>query len=691
MSCLLIVWKEDIQPLCHGGGSVGVGEERTFRAGFLGRWRNGDGSVRALWAGRHRACCGRATSRARWVAVLLGLVVGMPCVAQPGNGAAENAGVRLVVAALPTPAQTMAAFEELSALVVAIRAPDTGAFSSAGVPGAASITLRLDGQLLARVTTAGPGCLHEAARQTIEILDQRSRGRSETIKPQTRSETGPDEVLVVLKGPPVRPLLRGLDTERVRISLELAGPLVPFRPKTLDEVDRQLARGLDGVGVRVSSTTEVVFPGAMLTLNIGPGDGLTTAIARATGDVGLGVRGNPDAEPGVLGTSKGAVFFRFRTVHVANPDEGVPPIFLFRGGRVVREREISTASLRLFADLMARNLIARRMTDGTKRGMVGTVLPTLGRFERESASPVEQALAGLALVRYSERFSREDAAWVAARTRAAEILDQLAVIEEGEADPLAGFACAALAVSVFEDVENFGLPGAAASDSVRGFLERCRARLSEGAASMEAVPESERGLVAFALARRAAGTKLVEDVSAAERAVGEVLGGTPLAQLVNQMPWIGWAALALADAKGGAVSSATALREMRETVFAHALSVDAAGPDGGDLVGGIVFSTSGPALPTWQSARPLAFIATMLGDRRVTDAGEVVKEQARLLPSLRFLRQLETDEAAGHLCLWPGGARGGVRVAVWDQRQPADATSLTLLTVCEALRGFEGK
>ncbi len=94
-------------------------------------------------------------------------------------------------------------------------------------------------------------------------------------------------------------------------------------------------------------------------------------------------------------------------------------------------------------------------------------------------------------------------------------------------------------------------------------------------------------------------------------------------------------------------------------------------------------------MPTWQSARPLAFVATMLGDPRLTDSGEVVKEQARLLPSLRFLKQLDADGAAGQMFLTPDRARGGIRAAVWDQRQPADATSLTLLTVCEALRALD--
>lgn len=591
--------------------------------------------------------------------------------------AAENARLPSQVAAppteLPTPAQAMAAFEELSTLVASVRAPEAGAFARKGNPAGASIILRLDGQILARVTTSGAQCVSEAARQTIEILNQRTSVPRAVRKD---AENAPPPVVQ-------KPLLVGLDSERIRVSLELAGPLVPFAPLSFDDVDRELSPGLDGVGARFGDNVSLVFPGTMLTMNLAPGDALASAIAGASGDAGLGVRGNPEAEPGVLAKARGATFFRFRTIHLANPDEGVPPIFLFRGGRVVREREVITASLAAFADSMARNLIARRTSDGA---MVGTPLPTLGRFETGSASQAERALAALALARYAE--GRATPASEVARSRAREILERLAS-EPGDAAK--SFACSALAFAAAGSLNTDRAEGAIENEALRAFMRACHERLLAGSGAMSAVPEGERSLVAFALGRHAAQTKNAEDVRVAEAAAAAVLSSTTPAQLVSQMPWIGWAELAIADAKGAPVGSAAALREVRDAVYAHALSADAAGPDRADMAGGIVFSTAGAALPTWQSARPLAFLATMLGDARLTDAGEVVKEQARLLPSLRFLMQLNADDAVGQMSLRPREARGGIRAAVWDQRQPADATSLTLLTVCEALRSLDRK
>ena len=111
-----------------------------------------------------------------------------------------------------------------------------------------------------------------------------------------------------------------------------------------------------------------------------------------------------------------------------------------------------------------------------------------------------------------------------------------------------------------------------------------------------------------------------------------------------------------------------------------------------DLAGAIVFTKAAAgqrAMPTWQAARPLAFIATMLGDPRLTDDAEVAAELSRLLQSLRFLRQLTASEADGHMYRSPDRAVGGVRASLFDQRMPPEATSLTLIAVCETIRSLE--
>ena len=98
-------------------------------------------------------------------------------------------------------------------------------------------------------------------------------------------------------------------------------------------------------------------------------------------------------------------------------------------------------------------------------------------------------------------------------------------------------------------------------------------------------------------------------------------------------------------------------------------------------------------MPTWQGARPLAFLASMMGDERLTSggllSGEVPGEIARLLDSIRFLRQLAAGEPEGHMYKDPERAAWGVRKSLWDQMMEPGATAMTLIAVCETLRSVE--
>jgi len=114
-----------------------------------------------------------------------------------------------------------------------------------------------------------------------------------------------------------------------------------------------------------------------------------------------------------------------------------------------------------------------------------------------------------------------------------------------------------------------------------------------------------------------------------------------------------------------------------------------AGPDAQDLVGGIVVPGGGPPLPTWQTARLVAFLATMLGEPELTTPKERPGEIVRLLAAARFLRQLQVDDTLGWMCNDAALVKGGIRNATWDQRTQTDATAMALLAVLETIKGIE--
>ncbi|MBY0263711.1 MAG: hypothetical protein K2Q20_15305 [Phycisphaerales bacterium] len=169
--------------------------------------------------------------------------------------------------------------------------------------------------------------------------------------------------------------------------------------------------------------------------------------------------------------------------------------------------------------------------------------------------------------------------------------------------------------------------------------------------------------------------------------------------VVNLMPWLGWAEIACARqrAKGGGldtIPSAIALRQMRSQLWQHQLSLTDTTPDTLDMVGGIVFTAGlaqgkGTPYPTWHGARPLAFVATMLGDPRLTEPAERPRETVRLMQAVRFIRQLQVDEASAWAYPNPAKAIGGIRSAPWDFSQPVDASALALMFITETIKSLD--
>ena len=76
----------------------------------------------------------------------------------------------------------------------------------------------------------------------------------------------------------------------------------------------------------------------------------------------------------------------------------------------------------------------------------------------------------------------------------------------------------------------------------------------------------------------------------------------------------------------------------------------------------------------------------MLGDKRLTHDDEVAGELASTRTSLRFVRQLAVDDAVMHMFRDAQRAKGGIRLALWDQTLTLDASSMGLLCATEVLR-----
>lgn len=569
----------------------------------------------------------------------------------------------------PTPAQALGVLARARLMLTSWGQPSASTSPALQpVPGVA-VVLRFQGQIVGRASSlAGPG-------QTIDPLGVigQAMNEAENRLPVRGDKLDEDQAQARRFAK-----LRLLAPE-VTISVELAGPLTMLEAPTYAQVEAEAPWMLSGLAAQIGGQVggqavgpggeqpvAGVFPSFMQMANLGPAEGLGQAVSRATGQATLAL-----LEPVELRSKHQVRLYRFAVVHAVEPSPDAPAEVLFRGQRLIDQTQIDDVpALRAFADTLADQL-SRNTAPGTPPVGMQPIGPSA---QIEPATPRQAAAIALALssyvaVRGGNRQAPPPAEVLARAERAASIIAGWAgASPEIKADPA---TCAMLALALGTDAPqeiNLVVAGA--------FIQATEAM---PAGFAESVPVNARGLLALAQPT----PQLRADATRAAFA-----GQTP-ATVIAMMPWLAWAELGTPGTVAGTVPAASALRQMRTQVWQNQLAAVDAREDRRDLVGGILIPGSRHPLPSWQSARAVAALATMMADDRLTGKDERGAEIVRLLASARFLRQLQVDRTLAWLAEDPQATLGGVRPSVFDQRVSAEATSMTLLAVVELLKAID--
>ena len=560
----------------------------------------------------------------------------------------------------PSAGETMAVFHEVQAWVREWSVPaDPAPIDPAGTT-AVCLTLRLSGRVMGRATVVADSgaSLWRAARSALAQAAQSMPVERDALKQDRLLSLAPS----------------------VEIDLQVAGPWTPIVADTLTAAALSVAPARQGIGARIGERAKAVFPGVMASTNRTPGDGISAVL----GALGLA----PTTPLTQLRQETGLVLYRFDVQHLAQPTAGAEPLFLSRSGRTIATREITPASLRQFGDRLAINLLRRRWPGEEPFGVRGTYLPWRDEYEPDGAAdPLDQALAAYALARWSASGHGRDDLRDTVRATAERILRDLAIVGAGETDPTHDPAVASLrtlaAVTLSRARAGADPGGPEPPPPAAPMLAGPPVSVTQP--DTEALAAPVRALRAYANAEVARYRGLDTIAQSARAEVRALFAQTPPASLPGLMPWLGFAELALVDPDAPA-PAAIALREFRDLVESRQITLADASPTADeDLVGGVVFSAGDAALPTWHSLRPIVFLARMLGDERLTAPEERPAHLARLLDGLRYTRQLAADDAV--CAIFPARPRAlwGVRAALWDQRQPVEATAMALVLVAESL------
>lgn len=471
--------------------------------------------------------------------------------------------------------------------------------------------------------------------------------------------------------------IEGLGVLPRAIDVQFAGPLIPLAGDSFATAAMAVPQGLEGVAARVGDRLGAAFPAVVLATDSSMERALRVACARAEA---------PPMELAELRKQVDVRIYRFKVTHIAMADDASAPMFLTRGGRMVDEALVKTDSALAFADGLASYLMRSMWPGEEPFGIMGAYHATRDEHEPFVGAPHEQAIAALALARYA-RVPGVDADLANAATRTAwDLLFDFTVVQPPELDPLGDPAALGLWLAAWAEARLNEIPIGVADQELARYAERAASACATALRKDQPVDDLTRAIAAFGLLRNAVALSADQRADAAA-CVKRLFDDTPPGQLVALMPWLGWATLDLAP-RDVAIEHDSALSVLRDVIWDHqVLALDAG--DERDLIGGIVFTRARQPLPTWQSAKPLALLATLFGDKRLTPQERVVDELPRLARGLRFLMQLSVSDAEAHMYKRPARAMGGVRRALWEQTIAIDATAMSLLTACDLLMALE--
>ncbi len=692
-----VVVGDSFQALCQPAPSGATCDKSGARAARASASVAGSATpayhVCGLMLGRHGACfVGSPIARAA-IAAVITLVIGHSPLSASGafaqaqpqrTGTTEPRATGTPALGFeadphrpPSPAATMLAYKLVEPWVRAWSVPPEGeavkAADEAGRPlppvYGACINLRLHGQLIGR----GQSLAFEAGARPDPVHIVRAAAAA-IADADPRLPVAND----LNRGAAIRVL-----TPDIQISLELAGSPTLITDDTWALVDTGLAPGLDGLACRAGKgEAEVSFPSEMMMSNLLPQRAVRGMIANTIGEGGAA---EALLAPKLIRDKHTITIAKFRVSHLAQCAPEREPEFLNRGARVVAGPCLDRAGLEELAWGLASHLRARASTT-IERAPETLLLDTISvdSYARLRPQRFTEQQRTAYLTRVRDLLSGEPSG-TDLTNRA---LRLAAPLPSAKADSLDKVRALAVVEAALD---------AAAADKpidVSTVPEDLRAQVAS--IRLTALDPVQRSVVLFGYGRYCAGANRTDHLPALNREIRRVFADLPTERLVSLMPWLGWSELDAAtiaqpdQAKPGEVPAAPALRQMRAEVWKHQLSPIDAGADGADMVGGIVFTTGASIpFPTWQTVRPIAFIATMVGDDRLTEPAEREIELYRVLAAFRFLRQLQVDDSCGWMCPNPEAAIGGIRAATWDQSMPPDATSLALLATCELFKSMD--
>ncbi len=473
--------------------------------------------------------------------------------------------------------------------------------------------------------------------------------------------------------------LRANAPQELALEIELVGETRPFSGDRVDVLASKVDNARQAMAIRAGDQWAFSLPSLQQSLNQTRLPWYTMVVMARD----VGVEAGADKK---FQLPQGVVVYRADTRRMAQITAKDAAFEVSRGMVNVPLSDITATTLDQMAVAIATHLESRiRNTDGLSPetldtlqalGPAGEYQPALGSMTQQVCSPLEQGMSAFAMARFSEmNFSEKDR--LAARAFAITTLQSLQRVVDEEKNPLdnpAAAACLLACQSLNHCVIAWGNPEC---DEWQGKLK---------AKVLEQFQLDQRAdLQTWALCAAALAQDLPNEVA---KGLMDAWKIRPVDKLLSASPW-----LLLAQQRVGKSSELSTAKEawkLLQIMLVENQLTQKSDPDlAVDLEGGWPIITNGVTGATAQSSRPALTFALAMNPTLFGNANDVNMESLKL--ALRFLKQLQVDQASCYAFRDAGKALGGIRAAPWDSSQPLGANATTLLAILEARQLFAGE
>jgi hypothetical protein len=479
----------------------------------------------------------------------------------------------------------------------------------ASPPAGVQLILRHQGRPLASTWAAGvAGHTDPVEHATTALLD----------------EARSDELLARMPPHLINEGLRGTTLEA-----DTAGPFEPLTATSLDAVADDLNPATDGVALRVGTHWHMRFPSALRMTGSAATLNTLHELAAVAG-----------LKPETLREARRnghAALYRFQTVDlVQQAGEHMPRVFS-RGMKDLTwtcdRADLVTLLEQIVTHLGTHLTMPTTLGDDAATVLGSTYVPHLDRWKPLSASPRDRALARLAFLAAAATPGVDPTIAEQSRRWATDCSTQAAVTDD---------VAAALQM-----------------DSIPQPSEEQLARVTN-LLDDDTLHTSDRAIAAWALAG-------YQPEHPRVRAFLDAATLLPPVQLVEMLPWLGWA-----DIRMAAGADATP----RLASFWNTLGTRTAA------------NLSDSTTPAANMLPIAAFLATAAGDPDIWSLPERPAAFHAMCRSIRVLAHLVVGPDEARFFPAPDKMLGGVRLSPWDERMPIWAQSMAIMMIRSALQVF---